>query len=231
MKFYIFLLVLTQILFYFHLVTSATNVQLENENEPSKLKGLILSFLGLSPPPPPPPPKAAAAAPLSPPLNENNNNESLSMSKLLSNLPSKAKAMFSEINMKDIPEAIEASGKVVPTNDFDFMSRLMDLNKSNTNPSHKSVGEKNFLDRLMDIFFKRSNENDENEDEEEEEDEADEGESREKRNEPENNHSKDFGSLLYLGKRLGAVSDTNRHRANLNYANMYHSNQNQKSVL
>ena len=151
--------------------------------------------------------------------------------------------MFSEINMKDIPEAIEATKEVPeqqkqPTNDFDFMSRLMDLNK-NSNPSsanansNKSGAEKNFLDRLMDIFFKRSNEN-EDENEEEENNEEDDGESREKRSELENNHGKDFGSLLYLGKRLGAVSETNRHRANLDYANMYHSNSNnnnQKSVF
>ena len=84
MKFYIFLLVLTQILFfYFHLVSSATSVESENEKDPSKLKGLILSFLGLLPPPPPSP-KASS----SPPLNDNsNNNESISVSKLLSNLP------------------------------------------------------------------------------------------------------------------------------------------------
>jgi hypothetical protein len=73
--------------------------------------------------------------------------------------------------------------------DGSFMSRLMDLNKSSKSKSNKEETRNNFLEKLMDIFFKRSEE---------------------KRGEFEN---KDFGSLLYLGKRFGC------HK--FNYADMY----------
>ena len=155
-----------------------------------KLKSLLWSILDVTTPPLP--------------VQQEETNF---VAKVLNDLPSSKVASFNEISMKDIPEKIPpplsttTPPAIATTDDSSFMSRLMDLNSKSQKTSKSSV-DRNFLDKLMDIFFKRFvNENDDVET---------------KRSELEN---KDFGSLLYLGKRFGRGSGQR-----FNYADMYNGN-------
>jgi hypothetical protein len=152
-----------------------------------KLKTALLSIIGVTPSPPQQPPP-----PISPPRPEPNY-----VAKMLNDLPLPKVATFNEISMKDIPEKVPLSPSLANTyDDGSFMSRLMDLNKISKSKSNTEETRNNFLEKLIDIFFKRSEE---------------------KRGEFEN---KDFGSLLYLGKRSGG------HK--FNYADMYNGNKQQQ---
>ena len=148
-----------------------------------KLKSALLSLIGVTPSPPPPP-----------------KSEPNYVVKILNDLPSPKVATFNEISMKDIPEKVplppSSPSQTNADDDGSFMSRLMDLNKSSKSKSNKEEARNNFLEKLMDIFFKRSEE---------------------KRGEFEN---KDFGSLLYLGKRFVG------HK--FNYADMYNGHKQQQ---